>query len=97
MILYYSLFLFVAFGVKLLLAAATIYLLFPADRRCSACDTETLLLRPTGPARGLARLSGGRLQRRWCPACGWEGWARGSRPRRPARATASGRTASFRR
>jgi hypothetical protein len=81
MLLYYTFFFFVALGSKLCLALVMIYLLLPTDRRCNQCDEETLLIRMTGTARLLSRLTGGRLQRRWCPRCGWFGLAR------PARAT----------
>jgi hypothetical protein len=78
---YWLYFFFVAFGSKVLLAAVMIYLLFPAETRCTGCDGETLLLR-MGPAGRLAsRLMLGRLQRRWCPRCGWEGMVRVSPPR----------------
>ncbi|HET9984790.1 MAG TPA: hypothetical protein VFQ38_14430 [Longimicrobiales bacterium] len=59
---------FVTLGVKILLAVAVIYALFPSDRRCPHCDAETL---PLVSQRGLVRL--GRLvrvRRRWCPGCG---------------------------
>ena len=38
-------FFFVAFGAKVVLAFAMIYLIFPADRVCSDCDGETLPIR----------------------------------------------------
>lgn len=74
--LYYSLFIFLAFGAKLLLALVMIYLLLPADRRCNQCDHETLLLQMSSSGRWLSLACLGTLQRRWCPACGWEGFAR---------------------
>jgi hypothetical protein len=74
--LYYLLFLFIAVGAKLWLALAMIYLLFPADQRCNNCDEETLLMQPSRASRWIAVLCLGTLQRRWCPACGWEGYAR---------------------
>lgn len=74
--LYYLLFLFVAMGAKLLLALVTIYLLFPSDRSCNSCNHETLLLQMGRPGRILAWLLLGRIERRWCPRCGWEGFAR---------------------
>ncbi len=58
----------VTLGVKLGLCAAVIYYLLPADRRCSACDGETLpLVAPPG-LRRLGRVS--RIERRLCIACG---------------------------
>jgi hypothetical protein len=77
---YYTLFLFVAFGSKLLLALVMIYLLLPTERSCDECDGETLLIRPEGGARLLGWLTRGRIQRRWCPRCSWYGLARVSRP-----------------
>ena len=75
--LYWVLFGFVALGAKLILAAITIYLLLPTDRRCNGCDDETLLLRMERGSRLLSLVLLGRIQRRWCPRCGWEGLARG--------------------
>lgn len=74
---YYLLFFFVTVGAKLLLAMVMIYLLFPSDRTCNTCDEETILVRS---GRLLAVLAFGRLQKRWCPRCGWEGFARLPRP-----------------
>lgn len=73
---YYLLFFFVTVGAKLLLAMLMIYLLFPSDRTCNTCDEETLLVRMGRSGRLLAVLAFGRLQKRWCPRCGWEGFAR---------------------
>lgn len=81
----YLLFFFVVFGSKVLLAAITIFLLLPSDRRCNRCEADTILIRMSAPGRALARLLGGRIQRRWCPGCGWGGLARvDSRGRRDA-------------
>jgi hypothetical protein len=77
--LYYLLFLFVAFGAKLVLAVVMIYLLLPADPTCSECDGDTLLLRMGPVGRACSWLCFGQLQRRWCPRCGWEGMARPGR------------------
>lgn len=79
MLYYYLLFFFVAFGSKVVLAAATIYLLLPDDTRCSECDGDTLLIRMGSVGRLTSRLFLGRFQRRWCPACGWEGSVRAPR------------------
>jgi hypothetical protein len=72
----YLLFLFVAVVAKLVLAALTIFLLFPTDRFCMECDGETLLVRMGTFGRGVSRVLRGALQRRWCPRCGWEGITR---------------------
>lgn len=84
-------FFFIAFGSKLLLAMAMIYFLFPADRVCSECDGETLPVRMGAVGRGASRLMLGRLQRRWCPRCGWEGMTRTGRTPHPAHAHTAGR------
>lgn len=58
----------VTLGVKLLLGSALIYYLLPADRRCSACDGDTL---PLMAPRGLGRLGRvTRVERRLCLSCG---------------------------
>jgi hypothetical protein len=72
-------FFFIAFGAKVVLAFAMIYLIFPAERSCSHCDGETLPLRMGPLGRALAWLSRGEVQRRWCPRCGWEGLTRTGR------------------
>lgn len=79
MLYYYLLFFFVTVGAKLVLALLMIYLLLPSDRRCSQCDDETLWVRSTGAGRLMERLFVGRVQRRWCPACGWQGLGRRGR------------------
>jgi hypothetical protein len=76
-------FFFVAFGAKLLLAFAMIYLIFPSDRVCSECDGETVPIRMGAAGRMLSHLSFGYVQRRWCPRCGWEGLTRTGRLNRP--------------
>jgi hypothetical protein len=78
----YLLFAFIAVGSKLLLALLTIYLLLPADRRCDRCDGETLPLRMGVTGRAMGRLLRRHFGRRWCPSCGWSGYARldGRRP-----------------
>lgn len=72
----YLVFLFVAAGAKLILAAVMIYLILPKDRECSQCSGQTLLLGGNRAARFRSRLFLGRIQRRWCPRCGWEGMTR---------------------
>jgi len=73
--LYYVLFFFLAMGAKLGLALVMIYLLLPSDRRCNHCDEETLLMQMSPGHVWLSRLCLGKLQRRWCPSCRWEGYA----------------------
>ena len=50
------LFFFVAFGSKVVLAMATIYLLFPDERSCSQCDGDTLVMRMGAVGRATSRL-----------------------------------------
>ena len=69
-------FFFVAFISKLLLAAAMCYFIFPSDRTCDECNGDTLPVRMGAVGRALSWLMLGRLQRRWCPRCGWEGITR---------------------
>jgi hypothetical protein len=76
MLYYYLLFFFVTVGAKLVLALLMIYLLLPTDRRCGECDEETLLLEGHRLVRLVTRWTPGRLQRRWCPRCGRESFAR---------------------
>lgn len=75
----YLLYFFVTFISKALLALAVCYLIFPTVRTCDACDADTLPVRMGPAGRLLSRLTGGRLQRRWCPRCGWEGMTRAGR------------------
>ena len=80
-------FFFVAFGSKVLLAAATIYLLLPKERQCDECDGETIPIRMGAVARGFSRVFAGKVQRRWCPQCGWEGLTRTGRLNPPGTLT----------
>ena len=84
------LFFFVAFGAKVVLAVAMIYLLFPSDRECPQCSAETLPLRMGAVGRFTRRLLLGTIQRRWCPRCGWEGTTRTGRSGRPVPSPALG-------
>ena len=79
MLLTWIAFFFVAFVAKLLLAMAMCYFIFPSDRTCDECNAETLPVRMGPLGRGMSRLMLGRLQRRWCPRCGWEGITRTGR------------------
>lgn len=76
MLYYYLIFFFITVGAKLVLALAMIYLLLPTDRRCSDCNEETLLIEEHFLVRLATRFTPGRLQRRWCPGCGDEAFAR---------------------
>jgi len=76
MLFYYTLFLFIAFGSKLVLALLMIYMLLPTETSCNSCDEETLLIQSAGMGKVLSQMSGGRVQRRWCPRCEWFGFSR---------------------
>lgn len=69
-------FFFVAFFAKLGLAMAMCYLIFPSERTCDECNAETLPVRMGLAGRLMSRVMLGRLQKRWCPRCGWEGITR---------------------
>ncbi len=76
-LLLHATFVVAVLGSKLILALWVIYYLFPADRTCPDCDAETL---PLCMARS-QRLWGallflGKVRRRWCPDCTWEGSVR---------------------
>lgn len=90
-------FFFLAFGAKALLAFAMIYLIFPNDRVCNECDGETMLVQMGPTGRLLSALSLGRVQRRWCPRCGWEGLTRSGRTNRPGTRSEADRQAATRR
>ena len=83
MLYYWLFFFFVAFGSKVVLALITIYVILPQERECSRCDGETLLLRGGRVGRFTAWLLMNRVQRRWCPLCGWEGLSRRIRDTAP--------------
>ncbi len=90
-------FFFLAFGAKALLAVAMIYLIIPTDRVCNECDGETMLVQMGVMGRLLSALTLGRVQRRWCPRCGWEGLTRSGRTNRPGTHTEADRQATTRR
>lgn len=79
MLLTWIAFFFLTFVAKALLAAAMCYLIFPAERSCDSCDAETLPVRMGVAGRLMSRLMLGSLQKRWCPACGWQGITRTGR------------------
>lgn len=58
----------VTIGVKCALGAAIVYYLLPTDRRCVACDGETIPLRARRGLGGLGRLAS--VEQRFCLACG---------------------------
>ncbi len=67
--------LFLIAGIPFVVVALVRLRRLPSGPFCPACLGETLWLRgPLLRHRRLRRLPP--LQRRWCPACGWEGLAR---------------------
>jgi hypothetical protein len=91
----YLLYICVAFIAKAILGVAVCYLILPTDRSCDACDEETLPIRMGAVGRLLARASGGRIQRRWCPRCGSEGMTRSGRCEEAAAVDARAARARF--
>ncbi|HET7275197.1 MAG TPA: hypothetical protein VFI91_08435 [Longimicrobiaceae bacterium] len=79
MLYYYLLYFFLAVGAKLILALIMIYFLLPSDRRCNACDEETILVRINPAGRIGLKLLRGFVEWRWCPRCGWEGMGRATK------------------
>jgi hypothetical protein len=75
----YLLYFFVTFISKAILALVVCFYIFPTERTCDGCDCETLPVRMGPVGRMASRLTGGRLQRRWCPRCGREGLTRAGR------------------
>jgi hypothetical protein len=55
----------------------------PTGRSCARCGGDTLWLR-SRRLHALSVLQRGRLEQRWCLACGWEGAARVTSERRAA-------------
>jgi hypothetical protein len=81
--LLWILFFFIAFGSKVILAFAMIYLILEEERGCPSCDGETVLVRMGLGGRWLSLLTGGRVQKRWCARCRWEGLTRTGTRNRP--------------
>lgn len=77
--LMWLLFFFLAFGSKVVLAFAMIYLMLEADRACPSCDNETMAIRLEGWKRSLGFLTRGYVEHRWCPRCQWDGLTRTGR------------------
>lgn len=82
----YLLYFFVTFISKALLAGVVCFLILPTQRTCDRCDCETLPVRMGAAGRMAARVVRGRLQRRWCPRCGWDGMTRTGRGAEPEQA-----------
>ena len=88
--LMWLLFFFVAFGAKLVLAVAMIYLMLDSERDCASCATETIPIQMKGWSRLLAFITLAYVQRRWCPHCEWEGLTRTGHLNRAGAPSSSG-------
>jgi hypothetical protein len=69
-------FVFAVLGSKLLIGLWIIYNILPADRRCSDCGAETLLVHQGLSRRQAGLLFLGKVQLRWCPECSATGFTR---------------------
>lgn len=70
-------FVFAVIGTKLLVALWAIYYLFPGGRSCPACDAETIPIQMSFAHRLFGALFFlGKVRRRWCLECAWDGFAR---------------------
>jgi hypothetical protein len=88
--LMWLLFFFLAFGSKVVLAVAMIYLMLDSDRACPSCDNETMAIRLEGWKRSLGFLTRGYVEHRWCPRCQWDGLTRTGRGSHAGTRSASG-------
>ena len=80
--LLFGIYLFIVIALPLTLSAVVGFRSLPLGHACPACRQETLPLVSTFlrvVKRVIPALS---LQRRWCPACEWDGYAR--MPKTPA-------------
>lgn len=78
-ILLHAAFVFAVLGSKLMIALWAIYYLLPGGRSCPACDAETIPLEMGLPHRLCGALFFlGKVRRRWCPECAWDGFVRRS-------------------
>ncbi|MGQ0813092.1 MAG: hypothetical protein ACT4O1_01340 [Gemmatimonadota bacterium] len=79
--LLFALYLVLAIALPVALSALIGFRGLPRSNTCPNCALETLPLLSV-PLRIAQRIYGGlALQRRWCPTCGWDGYARGERIR----------------
>jgi hypothetical protein len=70
-------FVFAVLGTKLIIALWVIYYLFPDTRTCPECAEQTIPLQMDWLERFCGSLLFlGKVRRRWCPECAWEGFAR---------------------
>jgi len=84
-LLLHVVFVFAVLGTKLMLALWVIYHLFPGGKSCPECDRETIPLQMNFAERAFgALLFLGKVRRRWCPECAWDGLARASSSSRVA-------------
>lgn len=76
MVVLISTYLLLVFLVPVLLSAIVSLRALPRSTVCPLCSRDTVLLQARGgrPGGGVLRLL--RLERRWCPPCGWGGLTR---------------------
>ena len=71
------LFAFAGIISKILLGCIAVWMLFPSDPECPACDADTVPLQDPAGLGMAYRVF--RIQRRWCARCGEEYHARRAR------------------
>jgi len=75
-VLLFTLYLVLVIALPALLSAVLAYRALPRGRSCPSCAQETVPVVSQG-LRVLQKLvPGASLQRRWCPTCMWDGYAR---------------------
>ena len=78
--LLFAIYLVLVIALPVMLSAAIGYRSLPRGHACPNCTQETLAVLSRG-IRLVKRLYPQfRLQRRWCPTCTWDGWARALEP-----------------
>lgn len=81
--LLFALYLVIVIALPVALSGIIGFRSLPRGNTCPSCAQETLPLRSL-PLKLLQRVyRGSSLQRRWCPACDWDGYARGVMIRLP--------------
>lgn len=82
-VLLFALYLVIVIALPVALSGIIGFRSLPRGNTCPNCAQETLPLRSL-PLRLVQRVyRGSSLQRRWCPACEWDGYARGVMIRLP--------------
>jgi hypothetical protein len=74
--LLFAMYLLVVVALPLTLGIVVTYRGLNRDRRCPTCDHETIRITSFFNHKLQRLWPDHSLQRRWCPSCGWEGYAR---------------------